>query len=273
MTANTNWTGSTLPPEQLTLSPQGNFLLIRQAEEMTLRKNIQCGILFLFLPTVLFALDPGLLENRVTALADERAGAAYDLLRGQGVFKKATREELLTTSFPVKEKTIALTGELTRFFNWNELDQVISELNRVGIHYSGTLSPKVDYLLVGENASPAAIKTALRQGIPLLDEERFYQVYRKTFSEKRTRTLEDRYQSAMHIALSLGRQMARDVFYHGLYKTRLNQFVGSIELNLSWENKDLWCFVVSVPAAGPEVRFTLEIDKKSLKVGHVESNL
>ncbi|MFC1744092.1 hypothetical protein ACFL35_08860 [Candidatus Riflebacteria bacterium] len=211
-----------------------------------------------------------ILSKRVSETGNKRADSAFRLLTTLGIFKGDPAKD--SGLSPYREKNFTVSGSLSRYFNWLDSDRIREELNRIGIHYAGTLSRRTDFLLLGENASIYAVKKAVKMGIPLLDESQLYRAYKKSVVEDRSKNTRTRFKEAKNIAWTLGRQLGRDLYHNGTFKSRISEFLRFMDIQLKFENSKFWRFKVQLPQAGNEGIFFIEIHKQTLEVLHVSNN-
>jgi DNA ligase (NAD+) len=102
-------------------------------------------------------------------LADDRERALVEKLLGYGVHPQA--EAAAVSDGVLKGKTLVLTGTLTTFSRKEAEELVVANGGKV----SSSVSKKTSFVVAGENAG-SKLDTALKLGVPVLDEEAFRQM-------------------------------------------------------------------------------------------------
>jgi len=102
-------------------------------------------------------------------LADDRERALVEKLLGYGVHPQA--EAAAVNDGVLKGKTLVLTGTLTTLSRKEAEELVVANGGKV----SSSVSKKTSFVVAGENAG-SKLDTALKLGVPVLDEEAFRQM-------------------------------------------------------------------------------------------------
>ena len=102
-------------------------------------------------------------------LADDRERALVEKLLGYGVHPQA--EAAAVNDGVLKGKTLVLTGTLTTLSRKEAEELVVTNGGKV----SSSVSKKTSFVVAGENAG-SKLDTALKLGVPVLDEEAFRQM-------------------------------------------------------------------------------------------------
>jgi DNA ligase (NAD+) len=86
-----------------------------------------------------------------------------------------TEPRMPTTARPLSGKTFVVTGALTALTR----DEAVDRLARLGARVTGSVSPRTDYVVVGERPG-AKLEAARRLGIPTLGEREFIAMVRSS---------------------------------------------------------------------------------------------